>query len=766
MIIGNSPISQDGNGKLAAFTEFSKSCEQFLDTKLNDNKLTTLEKKLIGNTFSNVVTFINSNNLAAGARQISSDLSINKGFGDSTGCESFNDSLSFNQIGGSELFDLCEQCRIPNRFMRPAVEALALLMYRLSNGVESYYTQQFSPAAQSVGVNLQLNDLHNIIPHSLHAEVFDAVGVEAFGADTDKTVPDIRVAMTITLLKFHRGLLNRIMHRRTTPQPVVTYVVPWGEAYDTQKSMDPSGKVRESQTYRKPMIDLYADPSMVTNSLRRIDVLKDNDTENVLVADNIIKFNYQVNLMDLSRIPDQIGFTQTDYTDLIADGVLLEKIYVRCTKGGTTEDFVFNVREYSSARLLRQNNTKDSGDRSTIFNQKFLLFKDLIPVGGTTASTLFSTLTATACIGIDISCSPICSVKWGRVKATGGVILSAYAPDETTVPAAVTTAMTDLSVTLLGYTLDAKFSEENLRKTNIALRAHVFTKQWEIPVGRNYVVDYALQQSVPEFTMGMMTEAISLGQDDRALKIIGSTLTDVYDRLKLENSDPRFREQLDRIGFEYIAAQHVNPYVVLVNMDLNNVDSIRSSDILGDIRQYVDLTLLNVFSLLHQNSYYKSQLNDGEKPTYKVITSSVILENIFNIPHIHNHIEAQGNGAADGSTIEYTRVLPNGTILQCVSCTYNSMRDKIIIIPFREGDPESFLNAGHNWDFGTYLAHYNPQLGGGVNKRMFANARELPIITNPIGAVIDVSNISKIIDVYATLSYIPTPAQLELPSEG
>jgi hypothetical protein len=274
----------------------------------------------------------------------------------------------------------------------------------------------------------------------------------------------------------------------------------------------------------------------------------------------------------------------------------------------------------------------------------------------------------------------------------------------------------------------------------------VRTFDFEISNGRNILIDYSFNEELPEFLMSLVTEAVSLGQDHRGIDIIIKELMHVYDVTNEENKDPYFRDRLDKIGFQYVSAQMVRPVVYLNTIDLDYVDTIRSSDILGDIRQYVECELLNLVSLIYQNSYYKHQLKPGEKPMFKVITSSVILENIFSIPHIHNHLS--NDESVDGTTVEYRRVLPNGTILDCVTCTYDYLRDKIIMIPYRESDPEDILNWGHNWDFGTFVAHYNPQLDNGVNKRMFANARTMPIPTNPMGLYLDVRNLSKYIDMF------------------
>ena len=92
------------------------------------------------------------------------------------------------------------------------------------------------------------------------------------------------------------------------------------------------------------------------------------------------------------------------------------------------------------------------------------------------------------------------------------------------------------------------------------------------------------------------------------------------------------------------------------------------------------------------------------------------------------------------------------------------MRDKIVMIPWRENAPDDILNFGHNWDFGTFVAHYTPQLDNSVNKRVFSNTRSKVIPTNPMGLYLDVRNLNEFIDMFQitnnTSSKLPQPSDL------
>lgn len=669
-------------------------------------------------------------------------------------------------VSENKIDDLVNEADVPEDQTETAKEEVACLIAKLkacAGNNELFRSQHFShgnEANLTTGIDRTATAV--FAPTLRH--MLSNIGIpsmEAFGANIDKVLPDIRSSLAVTLLQFHRGLLDRIIHRRTSASPYVKYVVPYAEVYDMLKSNDADHNVRDWGDHIVPFIELYGDPRVVSNVLQPIIPLKSNDTDGVLVADGFVKFNVSANLFDLSAIPNSLGRSHFNYTDLVSENVILNSVLIKVVSGGTTETFEVKVDQLPGARLQMYPNANDSGMR--MCNLQFTNVFDATSktVEGNT-TTIFAGCTETDVIKYNLRVAATINLKRSDTEALGGISIKAYNRDGGAVDQAVSDLAAGLTVTLEGYSIDAKYSEENLRKSNLAIRSHVRTFDFEISNGRNILVDYSMNEEVPEFLMSLVTEATSLGQDHRGIDVIIRELLHVYDVTNQENKDPDLRERLDKVGFQYVAAQQVRPVVYLNTIDLANVDTIRSGDVLGDIRQYVEWELMNLVSLIYQNSFYKHQLQAGEKPTFKLFTSAVILENLFNVPHYHNHLNTEE--AVDGTSIEYRRVLPNGTVLDCVTCTYNYMRDKIVMIPWRENMPEDILNFGHNWDFGTFVAHYNPQIDNAVNKRIFSNTRAMVIPTNPMGLYLDVRNLNQFIDMFQitnnTTSKLPQPSDL------
>lgn len=683
--------------------------------------------------------------------------------------EAFNNNANFGNLGAQEIRQLVKDCGVPRKMQGEAVKAVKALLSRIraSNGSNDAFRMQHFDHGTRKDITQQALDtsVTTVFSPALRAMAKN-IGIpsqEAFGASIDKVLPDIRESLAITLLQFHRGLLDRIIHRRTSASPYIKYVVPYAEVYDMLKSNDPSAEVRNNGDHIVPFIELYGDPRVVSNQLQKIIPLAANDTAGVLAYDGVVKFQQKANLFDLSVLPNQLGKTHYNYTDLVSENVNLDKIIIKLQNNGTAEQFAIDVSEVNNARFNMQPNVNDSGIRACNLDYTVRLDKNTLTATGV-PSKILAKCTDTDYIRVHLRAAVSISLKYADVEGFGYVKAEAYNRNHAQVADEVNQLAANTTVELVGYAVDARYSEENLRKSNLAVRWHTRTFDFEISNGRNILVDYSMQEELPEFLMSLVTEATSLGQDHRGIDVIIKEMMHVYDVTNCENNDPDFRDRLDKVGFQYVASQLVRPVVYLNTIDLDNVDTIRSGDILGDIRQYVEWELINLTSLYFQNSFYRHQLAPGEKPVFKVFTSSIILDNLFNIPHYHNHLNT--DEPADGSTVEFRHVLPSGVILECVSVTFNYMRDKIVMIPYRPNEPNSELNWGHNWDFGTFVAHYNPQLDNAVNKRVFSNTRAMVVPTNPSGIYLDVQNISKLINMFQVANPVTNGTQLEQPADN
>lgn len=251
-------------------------------------------------------------------------------------------------------------------------------------------------------------------------------------------------------------------------------------------------------------------------------------------------------------------------------------------------------------------------------------------------------------------------------------------------------------------------------------------------------MDYALGDSRINASANVanLNNIIRIGQDARVLDVIESTLTEVQTEIDAYNADPTMKQ--NEPGRYFAAGGKVRPTTISTTLDLSGItterDDVRFDVIAARTRSF----LTSVIAELHAKSFFTQQLANGMSPTYRVVTSNQVMANVLGIPHTHDHLNKgeYSEGGSDG--VELKVVLPNGTILEIITSTFDDYATKMLIVPKLQGQPKSELNFGHNWDYGTMVGHYSHTGEGAANQRLFANARELPVPTNVIGAVVDV----------------------------
>lgn len=581
-------------------------------------------------------------------------------------------------------------------------------------------------------------------------------GQESFGVTMDQVTSDVPAGLAINVAQSNASVVDKLVHRIPQANPYVTFRVEYGQIYDMLQSNDASGDVRNQGTHLKPMISLYHNPAAVSNELQEIVPLQANDTDGSVYKDGYVVANKKVQLFDLSMLANKIGYNHINYTDIVSENVTFDKIVVKLSNGTASadEEFAIDVGQYTTARFMMQLNSHDSSIRQTVGKFTVLLKSTTQTAAGAT-SALLSTCTATDNIKLDLTAAGQISLKTAEFSSAAICAIQPHSSTGAAVDSAVVTLAGNLTATVVAVKLKAYYSEENMRKSNLAIRTQVQPFAFEVACSRNIMIDWSFNQSQDQMTqdgvIGLGTEATALGVDHRGINIIAEQLKYTYAQNVEAKKDGEFRDVNDRINNTAVAGQIVNPTAMIGTIDLNDLNTIRSSDITGDIREYVEFSLLTKFAQLYQDSLYRLKLN-GEKPRFRVLTSPLVLSTVFQVPHIHNHIQQMSEEVVDSEGVTYRRVLNDGTILEFVTCNYNYIRDKIIIIPM-VNDEKSVLNFGGNYDCGTFVATYDPQISNGANRRLFTNSRTQVIPTNPTGMYLSVKGLNEILGLDENVGY-------------
>lgn len=750
-----------GSNVTNGFEQFSAAVDRFFspndksirsDFSGNDTGTVGMRNRA-GMFFNNVVDFMNATTLHGTKSQFSTkfDFSSDENKTERTMC-GFESLATMEQV----LKDLCHKCDITDPTMcASTVKTLGTIINRYADASETIAKHW----ATSGVTNKDMSGAHEFygsdssyVGGSDFSFTPSMPGMEAFGANMDTVLPDIRAAMTIALLKPHRGITERIFHKRTIAHPVIRYTIAFDELFDLNKAADVSGKVRNAWDHRIPMIVLYRQPNQINFTPSKIIAKKVKDLPgNFIASDGLLKFGRDIDLFDLAMVDTEVR-TRPDHTSFVADNTTLEAIHckIKNKTSGVTEDYILNVAGNPNSRLLMMENMSDSGDRGTIMIEHAQFYSKTLD-STQNPSVIFAPVVDDVMIYLKLRVSATINRKTSVTHADISHTFEARATrDGVTIPNEILDLVKELEFTSIGYQINACYSEDNVRMSSLIVRNNIYTKTYELPTTRNFMYDHAMNEPEPEGVMEKVNNLQQLGCDDRNLSIIKRLFEHVYTIGLKQKNDPAYRKNTDNatLNQQYAAGSRVNPTILMKKIKLSDhVESIRTSDAFGDLRQFVDSYMTKICSDLHVQSLYVNMLDHGERPTYKVVTSVQILENLLCVPHIHNHLMPNGMageqlyGESKITGSEYKRVLPSGVELQCLPCTFDYMDKSILIIPFRPSRPESEFNFAHNYDFGTFAAHYMPQINQGNHKRMLVNIREYPVPTNPIGIWITIEDL-------------------------
>lgn len=656
-------------------------------------------------------------------------------------------------IGNEEFISLARSFGIPEERLESAVYALASVVdaHMVSgSSTQSLMTHMFGGPDNDAAKN---NMMENT-PRGLRvAQRFDPIlkpadlmigvpisGTEAFGVNTDIAQPDMRINLVITGLRFNSGLLDRMAHRRPCTGPTVNYELDTMEIYNLSKAADPDNKVRNRGAHRTNILTLKRDPDKISGTLRKVVALKANDPAN-LIEDNIFKPGLLYNLIDLSRNPAEPTVAAQDFTDQLEDNARVETVLFEIEVGSNKETFKIAVKSKSSSLFSRYANAEHSAMRLTACSGNIVLMKGIKTSTGT-VSTILEALPDGDKLEVYYENNGRLDLRDGylsnninlRMAASGA---SGGEPSTTTANMLVEAAA---SLKVVGYTVDVYHSEENMRTTDTAGRTITHTQQYQIARGRNFVVDYSIQQKTPTGAMAMMAEIIGIDKDNFALRKAQQMNTDIENRVIQEARTIRSRSEESSLNYQFPSGHRVNPYgrsaVINFNKlgsaptDPQGVASLRSSDFLSDIVAHTNAQFLQLTADMSMQTLLANELQASNKrPTFAFVTSPVVHAICMSAPHIHNHVKIEK--PAD-TKCDMVRILDNGVELRIITVPWKRMFDRGILLPYLPDMPDSPLNFWHNWDRGSFMSQYNVSMSTEAFQRIFTNVSEDTIITAPI----------------------------------
>lgn len=568
--------------------------------------------------------------------------------------------------------------------------------------------------------------VESFLPASIASAVLGGGGqlsTESFGSDIDKVTPDLKQSVTVGIMKFFNSITTKMFPRKLLSDPMISFIIDEVTVYKTD------------DTTEVPMIELNRDPEVVSANLTRVVALVANDATNTyLTEDEYIKPGVTAKLMELSLDASKPAYASANRTDILADNVMFEKVVCSFTIGAATETFEFSIPTGNS-RLHR---VVDGSAYLRTANIQFTgLLKNNTTQKNGTVTTIFGGINAADGLLVSISVSPTINLKNTEALWTGTIlgINAVNLTDASVDPVAATTTLlgTIAASTLVAAKYDAKFSEENLRKTNIGAEVISDVKAFDIPTGKNYFIDYAYKQQYDtDQGTAQLINLINYGIDSRTLNLINSTLNEIHDLwINHVPTGKPFKP-----GQNYVSGTKIKPYAYSGTFDCSDYQNMKELERIQDIHAASRIKLLGIINKINAKSYIKEQLTGGNV-TYRVVSDPEFLGNVLGVAYMHDRIKQFTSTPAPG-TVDAILTLDNNATIEVVTVPFDSMKEKIVGIPYFE-TPESIFNFAINADMGSVVAHYSSDAQG-LKWRLFTNARELPIVLNPSGFVMNVTH--------------------------
>ena len=641
-------------------------------------------------------------------------------------------------IGVERVYAYVEDCKVPAaRRQQVALEVLRIL----DNGVDR--ASVFEEVASSAE-HMSLESLAGLGGAAM-LRFDNRVGMEAFGTDIDRLQIDNRLNIVLTVLRSFTSVIDKLLPRVSEEGNVVTVKIPAPQVYDLAASNGATSAIRNNPANMQAMISLYRVPDAVSTTLKMIMPLAANDTaavKSLFAATTSLATGVQSNLFDLSGNAAVYGYNAIDYTDLVAPGGRVNNIYVQASHFAsgvtTTEVFQIPTRFHAQSVFTQVPNNMDSGDVEVNLSTSTMIRK-----GGATSAGAVSTMFAPysdAVLQINVQFNASLNLKTANISGLGSAT-GTLKPlsGSTVISGATSTDFATITFSIVAFDTELFLDEENLRKTSIAVRMNTIERQFVIPMGRNFVVDYSLNQQASEEVASTVSNLTSLGNTFRGLSIIKTRLTDMANALAFESANPEMANIVPA-RMSSVAGTLCIPYVIQTTLDFADVTIavFRESERLSELHGRLRARMLSALTVLCNKSLYLINLEPGEKPVFKVLTSQPIADQLFGIMDYHNELNDMVT-AATGA--DYSMVLPNGYRLDIIKSNFVAYESTIMVIPVREAAPEHTTSFGTIRDRGTYTAQYTPVNAGAVARRVVSNSREIVFATNIIGCLFTVINL-------------------------
>lgn len=434
----------------------------------------------------------------------------------------------------------------------------------------------------------------------------------------------------------------------------------------------------------------FVDPNLVAPRIQKVNRLD--------VKTAPLKLGEEVDLLGISEHPGLIGAGIMDSTDSIDARIGLDKLYMTMTKdvadgsGGTetvTETVAFPVNRMPRADFVKSVEG-DHREMNLHFNPRDLALDPNTRTVDGTEPQLLSTLRdqdLRVRLKTNVNGAVNLETAAGKIYTSGIEVTAVFQKDAGTgkwVELSMTDTLASQAVAalgelnLIGYTLNATRSNQNLRTRGLLLNVNRKTERYTIPMGSPISVPQPLASDRSASDLSALITAARIRTSNKAV----TSLLNYAETLKQYVANLETYDE-DGLAIEGIGRYLVNPFYEHLELDLTQeINSITSHERNSDVKALIIDAIREITYRMYRDTNYQAAIDAlsgtaGQKPKLIIGTDRTIA----------NHIMIAGDSRTAGIDFDY----------QIVSSDDKRMFGKIVFSFVRPNAP-----AGDPLSFGTH----------------------------------------------------------------
>lgn len=387
-----------------------------------------------------------------------------------------------------------------------------------------------------------------------------------------------------------------------------------------------------------------------------------------------LRMGVDVDLLGISTHQGLIGAGLMDSTDSLDARIGLDRIYMTATAKVAGDD-VTEVFSFAVSRMPRADFVKsvegDHREMNLAFSTKDLILDgELRTVSGAESQILETLRTNNYSVRLKVNINGVVNLETAHtnVYASPVELVALYETDPNsgevtelplTGPEAATVREALGQLTMVGYTLNATRSNQNLRTRGLLLNINKYVERYTIPMGSPISVPAPISSDRSASDLTSLINAARIYTSNNAV----TSLLNYAETLKeYVNNLPLYGE--DGLAIEGIGRFLVKPFFEELDLDLTKeLNSISSHERNFDVKALIVDAIREISYRMYRDSNYQAALDAltgtaGQKPRLIIGTD----------PTIENHLQVIGDTRTAGIAFDH----------EIVSTTDRRMRGKIV----------------------------------------------------------------------------------------